>query len=483
MDKDNKRVVTGNLFWRFSERILAQLVAFIVSVVIARILEPDAYGTVALITVFTHIMQVFVDSGLGNALIQKKDADDVDFSTVFYTNVTFCTVLYLLLFIVSPAIARFYNDISLVPYIRVLGLTILISGVKNIQNAYVSKHMQFKRFFFATLGGTIIAGVVGVTMAVKGLGVWALVGQHIVNTFIDTVILWLTVKWRPIKVFSWQRLKGLFNFGWKMLASSLLDTVYKDLRQLIIGKGYTSRDLAYYNQGQKMPFLVINNINKSIDSVIFPAMSKAQEDKVHMKNMTRRSIMVSVYIMAPIMMGLSAIGEPLVKLILTDKWLPIVPFMRIFCITYIFWPIHTANLNAIKALGRSGTFLKLEIMKKTIGLIVMLITMRISVMAMAYSLLFTSVTSQIINSWPNRKLLDYSYLEQLKDIFPGIALSVVMGFLVMQIGRIDAPVLLILFMQVIAGAVIYIYGSILFKIESFGYVLEIVKSYLKNFKS
>ncbi len=482
MSKDNKKAVTGNLFWRFAERVLAQFVAFLVSIVLARILDPDAYGTIALITVFTRIMQVFVDSGLGTALIQKKDADDVDFSTVFYTNITLCTVMYLLICAAAPAITRFYKGIVPVPLIRVLGLTVLISGVKNVQQAYVSRKMIFRKFFFATLGGTIVAGIAGVLMALNGFGVWALVAQQIINLTIDTIILWLTVKWRPIKAFSFERLKELFGFGWKILVSTLIDTTYKDIRQLIIGKVYTAKDLAYFNQGQRMPALIINNVNKSIDSVLLPAMSKVQEDREHVKSMTRRSIMVSVYIMAPLMIGLAAIGEPLVKLMLTDKWLPMVPYMRIYCVTYLFWPIHTANLNAIKAMGRSGIFLKLEILKKAIGLAVMLYAMRISVMAMAYSMILTSVTSQIINSWPNRKLLNYRYLEQLRDILPSVALSVAMGFTVYQIGRLNINIILVLIIQVVIGAAIYLGGSMFLNLEPYKYVLDIVKSFLHRKK-
>ena len=478
--KDTKKSITSNMFWRFAERVLAQLVAFIVSVVLARILDPEAYGTVALITVFTTILQVFVDSGLGNALIQKKDADNIDFSTVFFTNITFCSFLYLCIFLGAPLIASFYEDATMVPYIRVLGLTVLISGVKNVQQAYVSRHMMFRKFFFSTLGGTITAGVVGVIMALNGAGVWALVAQQVINLSIDTLILWITVKWRPIRAFSWTRLKRLFSFGWKLLVSSLIDTVYKDLRQLIIGKVYTSEDLAFYNQGDKIPHLIVNNINTSIDSVLLPAMSNAQDEKAHLKNMTRRSIMVSTYIMAPLMIGLAAIGEPLINLLLTEKWLFAVPFMRIFCITYMFYPIHTANLNAIKALGRSDLFLILEILKKAIGLVAMISTMFISVMAMAYSLLFTCVLSQIINSWPNRKLLKYSYLEQIKDILPTLLLAGTMGGGIYFLQYLHLPDILTIIIQVVAGAIIYILGSKLFKLESYAYVKDIVKSFIKK---
>jgi O-antigen/teichoic acid export membrane protein len=474
--------IIKNFFWRFAERCGAQLVTFIVSIVLARILAPEDYGTIALITVFTNIMQVFVDSGLGTALIQKKDADDLDFSSVFYFNFAVCLVLYGVMFVAAPFIAAFYDDATLTPLVRVISLTIVISGVKGIQQSYVSRNMLFKRFFFATLGGTIFSAFLGIGFAYVGFGVWAIVVQQLSNTTIDTLILWLTVKWRPKKMFSWQRLKGLLTFGWKLLASSLLNTVYNNLRSLIIGKLYSSADLAYYNQADKFPNVIVSNINSSIDSVLLPTMASAQDDHVRVKAMTRRAIKTSTYIMAPLMMGLAFCAEPVVRLVLTDKWLPCVPFLRIFCITYMFYPIHTANLNAINAMGRSDLFLRLEIIKKIMGMTILISTMWFGVTAMAYSLLLSGVLSQIINSWPNWKLLDYGYLEQLKDIVPGIILAVIMGCCVYLISLLGLSSAVTLLIQVPLGAAIYIGASAMLHLESFEYLMGIVKPVLDRMR-
>lgn len=472
--------ILKNFIWRFAERCGAQLVTFIVSIVLARILSPKDYGTIALVTVFTAILQVFVDSGLGTALIQKKDADDLDFSSVFYFNFFVCLVLYAFMFITAPYIAKFYNDTTLTLVVRVLSLTIVIAGVKGIQQAYVSRNMLFKRFFFSTIGGTIFSAFLGIAMACAGFGVWSLVAQQLSNAAIDTLILWCTVKWRPKRIFSLDRLKTLFSFGWKLLVSSLLDTVYNNLRNLIIGKMYSSADLAFYNQGDKFPKVIVTNINTSIDSVLLPTMSNAQDDKKRVKQMTRRAIKTSTYVMAPLMMGMAFCAEPIVRVVLTDKWLPCVPFLRIFCITYMFWPVHTANLNAIKAMGRSDWFLRLEIIKKAIGMLILLSTMWFGVMAMAYSLLLSSVFSQIINSWPNRKLLNYGYLEQVKDFAPGILLAVGMGVCIYFIGYISLPTVITLVIQIVSGALIYVSMSALFKIEEFEYLLGMIKSFLKK---
>lgn len=476
----SKEMIVDNLIWRFAERCGAQGVQFIVSIVLARLLAPEDYGTISLVTVFTTILQVFVDSGLGTALIQKKDADDLDFSSVFYFNFAVCLVLYAGMFVAAPYIAVFYDDPTLTPVVRALCLTVVVAGVRGIQQSYVSRHLLFKRFFFSTIGGTIVSAVIGIAMAYMGYGVWALVAQQLSNVAVGTVILWVMVKWRPKLMFSWQRLKELLSFGWKLLASALLDTVYNNLRNLIIGKLYSSADLAYYNQGDKFPKVIVTNINTSIDSVLLPTMSNVQEDHARVKSMTRRSIKTSTYIMAPLMMGLAFCAEPIVRLVLTDKWLPCVPYLQIFCITYMFYPIHTANLNAIKAMGRSDLFLKLEIAKKVVGMALLLSTMWFGVMAMAYSLLVGTVTGMIINAWPNRKLLHYSFVEQMKDICPGILLAVLMGILILPINALRFPTGATLFLQIMAGAAIYVALSAAFKLESFHYLLGIIMPFING---
>ena len=476
--KVSSNTVFNNLIWRFAERIGAKGVSLIISIVLARLLTPEAYGNVALLSVFLTIFGVFVDSGLGNALIQKKEADDNDFTTVFFFNIAWCVVLYVILYIAAPYIANFYNDSSLTALTRAAGITILFSGVKNIQQAYVSRTMQFKKFFMATLGGTVFSGVIGVYLAYKGYGAWALVAQNVANTGIDTIILWFTVKWRPKGKFQLTRLKTLFSYGWKLLASSLLDTVYNNLRSLVIGKKYTSEDLAYYNKGQNWPGLIVNNVNSSIDSVLLPTMSMEQDDIVRVKQMTKRSISISVYVMAPLLLGLACISPTLVSLVLTDKWLPIVPYMRIFCIIYMFYPVHTANLNAVKALGRSDLFLKLEIIKKILGFVLLLSTMWFGPMAIAYGMLIDDLCSQIINSWPNKKILDYSYLEQLKDMLPNILLAVIMAICISFIPALNLPAILTLILQIVIGAIIYIVGSVISKNKSFMYLWGIVQPIL-----
>ena len=476
----DKRNVFSNLLWRFLERTGAQGVTFVVSIILARLLDPTAYGTVALITVITAIMQVFVDSGLGNALIQKKDADDLDFSSVFYFNLAMCILLYAVMFFAAPYIAEFYALPELRSMVRVVSLVILVSGVKNVQQAYVSRNLLFKRFFFSTLGGTIGAAGVGILLAYLGFGAWALIFQLLFNTVVDTLILWVTVKWRPVGQFSGKRLKVLFSFGWKLLVSALIETIYNSLQQMVIGKVYTPAELAQYNQGDKIPNVIVKNVNTSIDSVLLPVLSEKQDSKETVKNMTRHAIKTSTYVMMPLMVGLAVCAEPLVSIVLTEKWLPCVPYIRIFCLVYAFWPVHTTNLNAIMAMGRSDMYLRLQVIKKLFGFVVLIISMQISVMAMAYGMLITTSFSQIVNAWPNKKLLNYSFIDQIKDIMPQIILSIVMGGVVYSIQFISLNQLVILILQIIVGMNFYIIGSVFFHVDSFKYIQNIIKNYMKR---
>lgn len=478
-DSLNKKTMS-NIIWSLAEKIGARGVTFIVSIILARLLDPTTYGLVALVTVITTILEVFVDCGLSEALIQKKDADELDFSSMFYFNVLICIFLYAVLYYLSPYIANFYKHTELTPVIRVLGLTVVVSGVKNIQSAYVRRNLIFKKFFFSTLIGTIVAAVIGISLAYKGYGVWALVIQHLTNNVVDTIILWITVKWRPKFLFSFNRLKELLNYGYKILFAALLNTIYENARSLIIGKMYTSADLAYYNQGEKYPKFAVDNVNSAIDSVLLTSMAKEQDDQERVKSMTRRAIKTSTFMIMPLMFGLIAISRPLIIILLTDKWIDTIPYFVIFCISYSFYSIHTANLNAIKALGRSDIFLKQEVVKKIVGFSVLIATMWFGPFVMALSRLLVTFLSLIINSYPNKKLLNYSYFEQLKDITPTIVNSLLMMICVYLISYLNINIYLMIMIQILTGAIIYVGISYLSKNDSFTYLLRLGKNYIKK---
>ena len=476
MDKKSK--VVSNLIWRFFERFGAQAVNIVVGIILARKLGRGPAGDIAVIMAVITILRTFADSGMGNALIQKKEADDLDFSSVFFFNLGFSLILYAGLFLAAPFLSRFYGNPDYVPILRVLGLLVVLSGLYNVQQAYVAKTLQFKRFFFATLGGTLVSAVLSLTLAYRGFGIWALVALQLSSFTVNTVILWFTVEWRPKRMFSFARLKGLLSYGWKLLVAAFLDTVYLQLYPLIIGARYPKEELGQFDKGRNWPDQITQSINASIDAVLLPVLSAEQDDRSRVRDMTRRAIKTSSYVMMPMMTGLAVCARPLVHLLLGDEWMPCVPFMQIFCMIYAFYPLHTANLNAIKAMGRSDVFLRLEIIKKVLETSVLLITVHYGVLAMALGELGCSIASQLINAWPNRRLLDYPYLHQLVDMLPAILLSAAMALPVGLVEKLSLPDLLTLLIQVPLGAGLYVLGSVLFKVDSFRFLWELVLKFL-----
>lgn len=480
--KKNNTGVLNNIIWKFAERITAQLVTLIVSVILARLLDPSHYGIISIVTIFITIANVFVSDSFGSALIQKKDADIIDFSSVLYFNIAFSIVLYMLLFFLAPHISSFYGEgyEILTPVLRVLSLRLVLSAINSVQQAYVSRLMMFQKFFWSTLFGTVASAIVGIVMAYSGFGVWSLVAQYLTNTTVDTIVLNRTLHFRPKLVFSVQRLKKLVPFGAGILGTKLLITGYQELRALLIGKIYSSSDLAYYDKGRQFPNLIVTNIDTSIGAVLFPKMSMQQDNYQKIKETTRLSIRFSAFIMCPMMLGLAAVAEPFVKLVLTEKWLPCVSLMQIFCIVYLFQPIHTANMQAIKAIGRSDIYLKLEIVKKMIELVCLIAVVRISVNAIVISMAVLTTLFTFINSIPNIKLLDYKFSEQMRDILPSIAKALIMAIIVYQMNWLNLSTLPLLLLQVLTGATIYLILSIITCNSELKFIYGMVKSYIKK---
>lgn len=484
---DAKNKVLSGLIWKFGERISAQVVTFVVSVILARLLPTEAYGLITLVTIFITFANCVVTNGFGSSLIQKKDATNTDFSTVLYFQLILATAIYILLFITAPMIASFFGEgyEQLAPVLRVLGLRIPLTAINNVQQSYVSKKMIFKKFFFSTIIGTIISAVVGIWMAYKGYGVWALVAQYLVNTTVGTIVLAITIKWKPELKFSLKSLKDLFRYGWKILIASIIGEVYNELRTLIIGKLYTSNDLAFFDKGKQIPNMIVTNVNTAISNVLFPAISNAQNNITDVRNMMRRSIKTSAYIMCPLLFGLAAVAEPVVSILLTDKWLPCAEYLKIFCLVYCFEPIQTANLQAIKALGRSDIILKLEIIKKGVNILVLFAVMNYGVKAIAYSLFFTVFVAAVANTLPNRKLINYSYKLLLTDMSAGIVISAIMAVIVYGVGMLlNLSTLAELIIQVATGGIVYFAISAIFKVEAFTYLkdtmLELLGKYFKK---
>jgi len=472
--KENK--VISSLFWKFMERICAQLVSFLITIILARMLMPQDYGIVSMILVFITIADVFVTSGFSSSLIQKKDADEKDFSTMFCLSLMSSIFIYVILYLCAPYIAEFYRMPQLSVILRVFALKLPITAFNSIQHAYISKKLIFKKFFFSTLIGTLISGIVGVVMAYKGFGVWALVAQYLTNSVIDTLVLFITIPWRPKLSFSLKSAKKMTKYGWKVTVAELISTIYTEMRSLVIGRIYSSEDLAYYKRGNHFPELILDNIDSSIGSVLFPAISNNNDSKKTVKNLTRKAIKVSTYLVFPMIVGMFITSDKLINLLLTEKWSMAIIFMQIQCVVQMTKPISTANNQAIKALGRSDVFLKLEIFKKIIGVCILFAVMRISVEAIAYSLILYSIIATAANMFPNKKLMDYSMKEQIKDVLPALSISIIMGFICYLINLLNFSNLIILILQVMVGVIFYIVISECFQLEAYKILIDYAKN-------
>lgn len=474
----NRETVVKSLIYKSLERGGSQVVSFIVQICLARLLSPTDYGTLALIAVFVTISQVFVQSGLNIALIQRKDTDEVDYSSVFYVSLGISVVLYWALFGIAPVIASLYKLPGLTQVLRVLALILFPTVLNSVQTAKLTREMQFKKLMYSSLGAVVASGAAGIVMAGMGMGVWALVGQLLAYQIMGGAIMWFTVKWRPSRLFSWEKVRSLFSFSWKLLCSTLLDTVYQNLRSLVIVKRYGTDMLGYYNRGQQFPVIVSDNINGSIQTVMLPVLSREQENREQMKIAMRRAIVSSSYVVFPLMTGLAMIAKPLISLLLTDKWLPCVPYLQICCATYALYPIHTANLQAMSAQGRSDLLLKLEITKKAFDSAILLVTLFCfgSPIAIAMGGAASSVISTFINTAPNKKLFGYSFREQIGDILPFLLMSALMGACIYPIELLGLSNILTVFLQVAVGAVVYSGTSRLLKIEAYLYLANLLKS-------
>lgn len=447
--------VLSGLFWKVLENGGTQGVQFLVSIVLARLVAPEQYTSVALITIFIAIANVLIQNSFNTALIQNRDVTEVDYSSVFYLNLVVAGILYVILYLASPWIAQFYRIPELSAMLRVLAITLFFGAVVSVQNAIVARTMNFKRLCIASFITALLSGVIGVFMAYGGYGVWALVAQQFANSLLLMLTLGILVAWRPSLTFSWARIQVLFSFGWKLLCSGFLDTIYTNLYGLVIGKIYNPVMLAYYNRGNQFPLLIANNLGGAIQSVMLPAYSMNQDDKEKVKQMVKRTIVTGSFAMFPLMAGMMAVAEPMISLMLTDKWLPTVPFLRLLCISYALWPIHVANLQAMNALGRSDKYLKLEIIKKALGMLSLIATIPFGVYAMVLVKTLMEFVCFFINAHPNKKMLNYGFGEQCIDVLPAAFASGIMGAAVYVVGGFFGNPLAALAVQVVTGVVLY----------------------------
>jgi O-antigen/teichoic acid export membrane protein len=476
----NSQIGKG-LLWKLLERFGVQGSQFVLQLVLARILDPDHYGVLSLMVIFTTLANVFIQTGFNTALIRTKDVTEEDYSSVFWVSLGIAGLLYGAIFLCAPMIGGFYQMPDIVAPLRVMALMLFPGALNSVQLAKVSREMDFRKVFFSNLSGILIAGTVGIVIALLGGGLWALVAQTMLNVFVACLVMWGTSGLKLRFVCDLGRVRLLFAFGWKLLVSGLLDTLYQDLRSLVIGKKYNSETLGFYNRGKQFPQFIINAVNGTVQSVMLPAMSAKQDDQSQVKQLTRSSIMISAYILFPLMAGLAGVASALVELLLTEKWLPCVPYMQIYCFTLAFYPVHSCNLQAINAMGRSDIFLKLEIVKKGLGIGALLVAVFCfdSPIAIAMTGAFTTVISCFINAYPNKKLIDYSYFEQMRDILPSIAAAVVMLGAVLAVQLLGLGAFATLAVQIALGVAVYVAVSVIFRLEPFRLLLNMLKNKAK----
>lgn len=480
-----RNTIAKGVIWKFLERFGCLGVQFVLQIVLGRILGPALYGELSFMIIFTTLANVFVQKGFNTALIQNKDVDEEDYSSVFWVSMAIALGFYIAIFAGAPFISDYFKMPHIVTPFRVLALMLFPGAFNSIQIAKISRHMDFKKLFFSHVGAILISGFLGVYIAVNGGGLWALVVQSLSNITITCIMMIFVVKVRIKRVCNMERIKVLFNFGWKVLVSSLIDTIYQDLRSLVIGRKYDSATLGYYNKGKHFPQFINNAVNGTLQSVMLPAMSTKQDDKAGLKMFMRNSIKASAYLITPIMAGLAATAEPLVVLLLTEKWLPCVPYLQIYCFTFAFYPVNTCNLQAINAMGRSDIFLKLEVIKKIYGIIALIIAVVFfdSPIAIALTGAITSVIGCFVNAFPNKKLIGYSYFEQMKDMVPSLISSLVMFACVLLIQLLNLPSMVTLIIQVITGIVVYAVISLVFKPVGYTMLKDMITNLLKKKKS
>lgn len=480
--ESSKQKVAGGLFWSYGERIMAQLVSLIVSIVLARLLSPENYGVISIVMIFITFCDAIVTGGFGNAIVQKKDADELDVNTMLCCSVATSILLYVIIFCAAPYIASFYNMSIIRPILRVLGLRLLISGVNSIQRAWIQKRMLFKRFFISTSFGTIISAVVGISMAYRGKGAWALVGQYLTNSFIDTAVLLITNDWRPRLQFSWKRAKEMLSYGWKVLVTTVVYMIESDLRSLIIGKKFGSADLAYYDQGKKFPNLLVTNINTSISNVMFPVLSENQNDPARLKQLCRRAVRIGIYLLSPLLIGLIGIADTFVIAILSEKWAPCIPFLRILTLVFLVRPFTTTCQQSILSVGRSDVTLKIEIAINTVAIGILFYSVFIwkSVLGIAIGTLIAELVSMGMFMYYENKIIQYSYKEQLQDLSPSLGLATVMGIIVYIVHFLPMHKGLVLILQVVVGAAVYLVVSYVLQFEPFIYLVGMLREKFNN---
>lgn len=475
MAESLKAKTAKGIVWSSIERFSVQFIQLVIQILIARILTPEDFGIIGMLAIFLAIAQSFIDSGFSNALIRKVDRTEVDNSTVFYFNIVVGTFFYAILYFTAPLIAQFYNTPILTPITRVISLGIIFNSLSIVQRAILTAKIDFKTQAKASLIAVIISGVVGLYMAHAGYGVWALVWQAVINYGINTIILWILTKWWPLWIFSWSSFKDLFGFGSKLLLSSLLDTIFRDIYTIVIGKAYSSADLGIYTNANRFAQFPSSNLTSIMQRVTYPLLCEFQDENERLRYLYRKYLRLSAYVIFPLMVGLAAVAHPLLIVLLTEKWTDAVPLLQILCIAMMWYPIHSINLNLLQVKGRTDLMLSLEIVKKVVLVIVLCITIPQGIIWMCIGQIISSMIALVINTYYTRKLINLGFFKQMQDLVPAILYSSSMGFVVYISTTLIADNILKVAIGIIVGILYYIIISKLTNSEELQDVLSLLK--------
>lgn len=462
------------MIWTFMERIGTKVVQFSLQLLLARLLVPEDYGLCALLLAFINIATVFVNSGLNTALIQKKEADSLDFSSVLYLSLSISVIIYVILFFLSPFIADFFNDKRLSLLMRVLAVSLIIGAFNSVQLSVLTRNMQFRKLFIANLLGMIVSAVVSIVMAMNGFGVWSIVIQYLINRLVVTLALFALVRWMPKLEFSWIRIKSLFSFGWKCMTTNFLSTIVTDIYIAVVGKFYPKSQLGVYDTGNKIPATISETFSSSLGNVLFPAFSKLQNDIPQLRAIVAKSNKISSFLIAPIMFAIIASAHPIISILLTDKWIGAVPFLQMACLLYALYPLHIANISAISAIGRSDVTLKCEIQKKIVDLSFLALMVNFSIYWVALGRVLTSFVSLWINMRPNKKFLQYDVWQQIVDIIPTFIIAVVMCASMFLVDLFELSIVIELTTKILIGLIVYLLLSYMFNRQTMISVLNII---------
>jgi O-antigen/teichoic acid export membrane protein len=470
-----KQKSVSGLFWSFIDSFASQGVQLIVGIILARILSPREFGLIGMLTIFIAVSQSFIDSGFTSALIRKPNCTQNDYSTIFYFNVFISVLLYLLLLILSQSISSFFKEPQLKPLIQVLGIGLIFNSLAIIQRTILTKDLNFKLQMQVSIIASVGAGIIAVYFAFMGYGVWSLVALTLSRFGLTSLLLWTWAKWKPILNFSQSSFKELFSFGSKLLVSGLIDTIYKNVYNLLIVKFFSAVELGYYTQADQFQNFPSQSLNGIISRVSFPILSKIQDDKIKLRESYQRLIKSTMIITFVLMIGLAAVAKPLVLTLIGEKWLPTVIYLQMLCFVGMFYPLHALNLNMLQVQGRSDLFLRLEVVKKIIAIPTLIIGVIFGIKLMILGMFVNTIIAFYLNSYWSGRFIGYSTLRQIKDILPSFFLAIAVGLLVYFIGYIlNISNIYKLAIQIISGFTLTVGISELFRLSDYLYIKDII---------